>query len=144
MSTAADANSQTGSHELGKEATWTEGVEQAARYRSPVTNRTYTLRYRGPGNPPISQTDMLGQLNGFLRGSEGSGNYGVAATSALFDGAYQCTFEGRAGGALVAVGADGSVDTSCVSVLPMLLAEGSPFPEGAKLEGEKCPFGYLG
>lgn len=92
----------------------------------------------------MNQTDLLGQLNGILRGSEGSGNYGVAATSALFDWAYQCTFEGRAEGALAVVGADGSVDPSCVSVLPTLLTEGSPCPEGAKLDGEKCPFEYLG
>lgn len=87
---------------------------------------------------------MLDQLNGILSGSEGSSNYGVTASSALFDWAFQCTYKGRAGGLPVAVGADGSVDVSCVSILPMLLAEGSPCPEGAKLDGEKCPFEYLG
>ncbi len=92
----------------------------------------------------MTQTELLDQLNGILRGSEGSGNYGVAATSALFDWAYQCAYEVRTGGALVAVGAGGSVDTSCVSVLPMLVAEGSACPEGAKLDGGKCLFGYLG
>jgi len=145
VTTAADAISQNGGHDLGNGGiTWTEGVEQAAGYRSPVTGRTYTLRYRGPGKPSISQTDMLGQLNGILGGGEGSGNYGVVATPALFDWAYQCTYVGAAKGALVAVGADGSVDTSCTSVLPMFVKEGSPCPEGAKLDGEKCPFGYLG
>jgi hypothetical protein len=145
MSTAADTLSHTDDHDLGDGGiAWTQGVELAAGYRSPVTNRTYTLRYGGSGKPSTSQTDMLGQLNGILRGSEGSANYGVVATPALFDWAYNCTFEGKAGGALVAVGADGSVDMACMSVLPMRLVEGSPCPEGAKLDGEKCPFGYLG
>ena len=40
----------------------------------------------------------------------------------LFDGAYNCTLEGKAGGGLVIhVNADGTLDVSCLSVLPMYL-----------------------
>jgi len=121
---AADALSQNDGRDLGNGGVaWTEGVERAAGYRSSVTGRTYTLRYRGPGKPSPTQTDMSNQLDGILRGSEGSGKWGVDATPALFDWVYNCTYNGAVGGALMAVGADGSVDTSCTSVLPMLVKE---------------------
>lgn len=58
----------------------------------------------------------------------------------LFDGAYNCTFEGRAGGSVVGVGADGSLDVACLSVLPMYVGKGG-CPDGAVLVGGKCPFG---
>lgn len=74
--------------------------------------------------------------------------YLEAATDAymplLFDGAYNCTLEGRAGGAAVFVDADGAVDVDCLSSLPIYLSKGSSCPPGAVEVGGKCPFGFNG
>lgn len=60
----------------------------------------------------------------------------------LFDGAYNCTLEGKAGGSAVNINADGSLDIACLSALPIYLAKGTPCPQGAVQVGGKCPFGY--
>jgi len=60
----------------------------------------------------------------------------------LFDGAYNCTLEGKSGGSAVNINADGSLDIACLSALPMYLAKGAPCPQGAVRVGGKCPFGY--
>lgn len=60
----------------------------------------------------------------------------------LFDGAYNCTLEGKAGGSAVNLNADGSLDIACLSALPIYLAKGTPCPQGAVYVGGKCPFGY--
>lgn len=63
---------------------------------------------------------------------------------ALFDGAYNCTFEGKAGGSAVNFYFDGSLDVACLSSLSMYLSKGSSCPAGAKQVGGKCPFGFNG
>ena len=62
----------------------------------------------------------------------------------LFDGAYNCTLEGKAGGSAVNLNADGSLDVACLSLLPIYLAKGSSCPSAAVQVGGKCPFGFLG
>ena len=59
----------------------------------------------------------------------------------LFDGAYNCTFAGQAGGSVVSFNKDGSLDMACLSVLPMYVGKGGGCPDGAVLVGGKCPFG---
>ena len=58
----------------------------------------------------------------------------------LFDGAYNCTFQGHASGSVVNLNADGSLDMACLSVLPMYL-NGGACPDGAVWVDGKCPFG---
>lgn len=60
----------------------------------------------------------------------------------LFDGAYNCTLEGKARGSTVTVNTDGSLDIACLSSLPIYLSKGSPCPAGAVKVGGKCPFGF--
>lgn len=62
----------------------------------------------------------------------------------LFDGAYNCTFEGKAGGSAVNFYFDGSLDVACLSSLPIYLSKGSSCPAGAIQVAGKCPFGFNG
>ena len=62
----------------------------------------------------------------------------------LFDGAYNCTLEGKAGGSAVNINADGSLDVACLSSLPIYLSKGSSCPAGAVQVSGKCPFGFNG
>ena len=94
---------------------------------------------------------------------------GFADAGILFDGAYNCTRDGRAGGRIVEVvggmegqGKEGGMiegrgevaeterngngkgqvmDVACLSQLPMYLRCGAPCPVGAKPVQGKCPFG---
>ena len=58
----------------------------------------------------------------------------------LFDGAYNCTFAGQAGGSVVRLNADSSLNMACLSVLPMYVGHGG-CPNGAVWVNNKCPFG---
>ena len=61
----------------------------------------------------------------------------------LFDGAYDCTLEGKAGGSsVVNVNADGTLDVSCLSVLPMYLPKNTACPHGAVIVNRNYPFKY--
>ena len=62
----------------------------------------------------------------------------------LFDGAYNCTLEGKAGGSAITLKADNSLDVACLSSLPIYLSKGSPCPTGAVQLDGKCPFGFNG
>ena len=62
----------------------------------------------------------------------------------LFDGAYNCTLEGKAGGSAVNFTADGSLDVACLSSLPIYLNNGASCPAGAVKVDGKCPFGFNG
>ena len=62
----------------------------------------------------------------------------------LFDGAYNCTLEGKAGVSAVNLKADNSLDVACLSTLPIYLSKGSSCPNGAIQVGGKCPFGFNG
>ena len=62
----------------------------------------------------------------------------------LFDGAYNCTFEGKAGGFAININPDQTLDVACLSSLPIYLSKGSSCPDGAVWVGGKCPFGFMG
>lgn len=69
----------------------------------------------------------------------------------LFDGAYNCTAQGRAGGSVVNVnagggsgeGGTGTLDMSCLSRLPIYLPCKTACPTSVLVDG-KCPFGFTG
>ena len=58
---------------------------------------------------------------------------------ALFDGAYNCTYAGQAGGSVASLNADKSLNMACMSALPMYIS--GACPDGAVYVGGKCPFG---
>ena len=62
----------------------------------------------------------------------------------LFDGAYNCTLEGKAGGSAVNFTADGSLDVACLSSLPIYLENRASCPAGAVKVDGNCPFGFIG
>ena len=92
-------------------------------YWSPVTGRQYSFT----GSKTVSLI-----------------NEAVATTEmdlpVLFDGAYNCTLAGQAGGSVVSLKADGSLNMACLSVLPMYVGK-SGCPDGAVWVDGKCPFG---
>ena len=92
-------------------------------YWSPVTHRQYTLSG--------SNTHSLI--------SKGQGAMEVDLPT-LFDGAYNCTFEGQAGGSVVSLQTDNSLNVACLSAFPMYIK--GDCPEGATQVDGKCPFGY--
>ena len=63
-----------------------------------------------------------------------------ASMPALFDGAYNCTYAGQAGGSVASLNADNSLNMACMSVLPMYID--GDCPAGAVYVGGKCPFGH--
>jgi hypothetical protein len=109
----------------------------AAVYSSPNTQRQYQLVYNGPnianGSTPDPYT-VLRQLE--------ANNW--ADLPVLFDGAYNCTLQGRAGGPVAHVGSNGTLDMSCLSTLPVYIGEKDACPVGAVMVGGKCPFGVGG
>ena len=101
-------------------------------YWSPATHRAYEVKSKG--GTKISVGDFVKGVN------EG----GFADAGVLFDGAYNCTRDGRAGGRIVEVGGGNGkweMDVACLSQLPMYLRCGAPCPVGAKPVQGKCPFG---
>lgn len=74
---------------------------------------------------------------------EGVNEKGFADAELLFDGNYNCTAGGRAGGAIVEAVEGREVDVACLSQLPMYLECGRPCPKGAVLVGGLCPFGNV-
>lgn len=91
-------------------------------YWSPVTGRQYSF---SGSNTYFLITEAMGTMEVDL---------GV-----LFDGAYNCTFAGQAGGSVVSLKADSSLNVACLSVLPMFIQ--GDCPEGATFVDGKCPFG---
>ncbi|KAL8693449.1 MAG: hypothetical protein Q9218_001720 [Villophora microphyllina] len=71
-------------------------------YWSRATHRQYQLRDNGP--TPISLTDMMAKI---------AAPDGWANAELLFDGNYNCTAKGNAGGAIAFVGQNGAVDAGC-------------------------------
>lgn len=94
-------------------------------YFSPVTQRQYTFQ----GSNMFS---LITQAQSTTK----------VDLPTLFDGAYNCTFEGLAGGSVVGLQADNSLNMACLSVLPMYIQ--GDCPQGATWVGDKCPFGYVG
>ncbi|KAL9578835.1 MAG: hypothetical protein Q9212_005468 [Teloschistes hypoglaucus] len=100
-------------------------------YWSPATHRQYRLRSKGP--TPIRLPELMGKIT----------DSGWADAELLFDGNFNCTAKGNAGGRIVFVGESGVVDASCISQLPMYLECGTKCPTNVVVEG-KCPFGFDG
>ncbi|KAL8709838.1 MAG: hypothetical protein Q9220_005454 [cf. Caloplaca sp. 1 TL-2023] len=98
-------------------------------YLSPSTHRQYELRSKG-GSPKVAIQDQLSSIQ--------DGNW--ADLELLFDGSYNCTGAGKAGGSIVSWGAGGTIDVSCLSQLPMYLDCKVPCPTSV-LVGGICPFG---
>ena len=96
----------------------------------------------GTGNlqPVIKQLGYEVSAYGLLEYIETSDVY----MPILFDGAYNCTLEGKAGGSAVNINADGSLDVACLSALPIYLSKDSACPVDAVQVGGKCPFGFMG
>lgn len=122
-----------------------EDSKHRAYYWSPVTQMQYEI------NEPRDWTKNQGRIPAIsLLGYEASA-YGLLEyieTSnvfmpVLFDGAYNCTLEGKAGGSAVNINANGSLDIACLSSLPIYLLRDSSCPFGAVQVDGKCPFGFL-
>ena len=94
-------------------------------YWSPVTQRQYNF----------SDSSMFSLIN------QAQGQLEVDLPT-LFDGAYNCTFAGQAGGSVVSLQADSSLNVACLSVLSIYIQ--GDCPEGATQVGGKCPFGLSG
>jgi len=96
---------------------------------SPSTGRQYSLEHNGDST--IAPQDLKGQLE----------SQGWANMLELFDGSFNCTNRGWTGQSdLLHIGFDGTLDTSCISQLPLLVPCGAPCPV-ALSDGGKCPFG---
>ena len=98
-----------------------------ATFWSKDTGRVYHLNGLGSdGKTPLQVTkDIVAQ--------------GWASLEVLFDGAYNCTAEGKAGSAAINFNWDGTLDIACVSQVPVNIGCGSPCPV-AWINGA-CPFG---
>lgn len=121
-----------------------EDSNHKSYYWSPVTQMQYEI------NEPSVWTRKMGSIPVIeIVGYEASA-YGLLGfieqsdvyMPVLFDGAYNCTLEGKAGGSAVNINADGSLDIACLSSLPMYLSKGSSCPVGAVQVDGKCPFGF--
>lgn len=86
------------------------GYIHRATWWSPYTYRAYTLSCDGPKEAKTPY-EMIKTIN----------QYGWAPLDVLFDGAYNCTAEGRAGTNAVNFNYDGTLDLACVSQLPMVI-----------------------
>ncbi|KAL8704763.1 MAG: hypothetical protein Q9225_008066, partial [Loekoesia sp. 1 TL-2023] len=71
-------------------------------YWSPSTHRQYELRYKS-NRWNVNLPDLIQHI----------GNDNFADPQLLFDGNYNCTAEGKAGGYVVNPGPNGTVDVSC-------------------------------
>ena len=106
-------------------------VGDDALYWSQSTGRVYALSQKGGDSnskrPKQLTQDILSN--------------GWAALDVLFDGAYNCTAEGKAGSVSINFNWDGTLDIACISQLPMLLACQAPCIV-PPING-KCPFGNV-
>lgn len=104
----------------------TTGIE--AYYWSQSTQRVYSLSH--PGRTDKDKTPV--QL------TQDIVSKGWAALDVLFDGAYNCTAEGKAGSAAINFNWDGTLDIACISQLPVKIACFTPCI--SPLINGKCPF----
>lgn len=102
-------------------------------YWSPNTQRQYQFVYNGGKLANGSTVDPYVVLKQIEANK-------WADLPVLFDGAYNCTLEGKAGGPVVDVGNNGSLDVSCLSALPVYIGKGASCPIGAVEVSGKCPF----
>ena len=101
----------------------TTGPICASSYWSPVTGRQYSF----------TNSNMTPLINAWTQAMG-------ANLPALFDGAYNCTHAGQAGGSVASLNADNSLNMACMSVLPMYIS--GSCPDGAVYVSGKCPFGH--
>lgn len=102
-------------------------------YWSSVTEMQYGVSFSGAATSSVNNASSL--LSYIEQNSDV--NFPI-----LFDGAYNCTLEGKSGGSVVNFNADGTLDLSCLSSIPMYLSKGAKCPKGAVLSNGKCPFGF--
>ena len=109
--------------------------KKQAVYWSSETKRTYTLAHEGSTGGKLASTALLNQ----------TAEAGWASLPLLFDGAYNCTAAGLAGGNVLQFEFDGTLVFSCLSQLPIYLTcnPKAACPTNVLVDG-KCPFGYDG
>ena len=115
---------------------WSETTQQQYQINEP---RNWASTSNGDTN--IVQSGYEATAFGLLQYIEATTNIFMPV---LFDGAYNCTFEGRAGGSAVNFTADGLLDVACLSSLPIYLKTDASCPAGAVKVDGKCPFGFNG
>ncbi|KAL8993090.1 MAG: hypothetical protein Q9169_006604 [Polycauliona sp. 2 TL-2023] len=107
------------------------GTTGPARYWSPWSQRVYTLECDCP-DEALKPREMVRTIL----------DYGWAPLNVLFDGAFNCTSEGRAGSNTVNFNYDGTLDLGCVSQLPMYTNCGDMCP--TTMANGSCLFGNIG
>ena len=109
---------------------WREGPDVVGKiYWSPASGRQYSLEHNG--GDTIAPSDLRTSIE----------SQGWADMVTLFDGSYTCTARGNAASAdLINVNFDGSLNTDCISRLPIYVPCGANCPE--KLPDGTCPFGF--
>ncbi len=100
----------------------------------------WAAKAKGSSETAIQQLGFEASAFGLLGQIETSDAY----LPVLFDGAYNCTLEGKAGFSVVNVDQVGALDVACLSSLPIYLPKGLDCPAGAVKVAGSCPFGYLG
>jgi len=137
-----------------------ETASGEAIFRSPITQRIFALRYQGAkDNQKLSPIEMLNSVQNYTAAASVSTALGSSTTvdstvvdmPTLFDGAWNCTAEDKAGGGVVNINAGGgsggdgtgTLDMSCLSRLPIYLPCKTACPTSL-LVGGKCPFGFTG
>lgn len=106
-----------------------------AVFYSIITSKSYTFKHEKSVGGKAAPVDFLTQI----------ASNGWANLPLMFDGSYNCTAAGKACGSIISTEADGTVDFSCLSCLPIYLScdPKAPCPTSAAVDG-KCPFGYDG
>lgn len=103
-------------------------------FRSAITGRVYSLIYKHGDRPSsgISSSDAIHSIS----------DNGWASLETLFDGSYNCTASGKAGGSeIIGFNTDGTLNVGCVSRLPIYHHCYEDCPQ--KLPDGSCPFGVL-
>ena len=108
-------------------------------YWSSVTQVAYQIKFSGKFGPDLQDAEGSATTFSLLEYIETQTD---AYMPVLFDGAYNCTLEGKAGGEVINFNANGTLDVACLSTVPIYLAKGSECPQGAVQVGGKCPFGF--
>ncbi|KAI4168659.1 MAG: hypothetical protein LQ343_006240 [Gyalolechia ehrenbergii] len=102
------------------------------QYWSPYSLRIYRLVCDGP-DEALTPIKLVENINA----------YGWAPLSVLFDGAFNCTAEGRAGTNAISYNFDGKLDLACLSQLPMYRYPCAAMCPVA-LVNNTCPFKDIG
>ncbi|KAL6717251.1 hypothetical protein ACLMJK_005166 [Lecanora helva] len=99
-------------------------------WMSPQNYRQYSFFQRGNGKSNARK--LFQQLL----------SLGYVEMPTLVEGAYNCT--AKAGGPLINVDFEnGSIDTSCISQMPIYVSKGTCPPDAVKMPDGSCPFGSI-